>query len=283
MRSLPTPAETLPAALERAAKHFPDRGVAILDGRGRHQERRSYAELLDGVRTAAGRWAALGVVAGDPLMISLPTSWAFLDAWLGAVWLGALPVAIAPGGAMGTADHQVRKIEALVERFDARFLLASELFGRDATRLGAQQAAERLISPDQLAGLQPARFTAAQPEPDGLAFLQLTSGSAARGDDQPSRGAAQSLRLGSSDRHPTGCADAPVGRIHGFVVTTAPRYGPGRLPTPFDLCRLGPLATAAGHLLGSTEASAGASWPTRQDLRSGAQLWLPALHRASGS
>ncbi len=177
MKSLPPPAATLPAALERAAKHFPRRGIAVLDGRGRSHQRRTYSELLASVRTAAGRWAAAGAAPGDRLMICLPTSWEWIEAWLGAMWLGALPVAVAPGGAMGAADHQIRKIEALIERFGARFLLTHELLARDAKRLGAELTAERAISPGQLGGLAAAAFQPAGPQADDLAFLQLTSGS----------------------------------------------------------------------------------------------------------
>ena len=116
------PGFSIRTLLERAALQFPERGIAIFDGRGRRHERRTYAEILQSVRRAAGRWAALGVEPGDRVLISQPTSWTWLDAWLGATILGALPVAVAPGAALGGGSAHIRKVDGLVERLDARSL-----------------------------------------------------------------------------------------------------------------------------------------------------------------
>ena len=149
-RPFPAPPSTLPQALDRAAKHFPERGIAVFDGRGRQHERRLYPDVLAAARLAAGRWAALGVDVGDRVMISLPTSWTWLEAWLGALLRGALPMAVAPGGAIGGADAHVHKLDALAERLDARYTFQATT---------------------------PTTFSAPTPTPDDLAFLQLTSGS----------------------------------------------------------------------------------------------------------
>ena len=91
-RDLPSfdldPDATLPDLLDRAARCFPERGIAIFDGRGRRHERRTYVELRDAARLAAGRWSMLGLRAGDRVLVAQPTSWDWLDAWLGAVVLG---------------------------------------------------------------------------------------------------------------------------------------------------------------------------------------------------
>ena len=177
IRPFPEPPSTLPEALERAARAFPERGIAVFDSRGRRSERRSYPELLASVRLAAGRWAALGVEPGDRILISVPTSWSWFEAWLGALWLGAMPVGVAPGAALGAAAAQIRKIEGLVETLGARRAVVTAGFRDGAEEAGAARITEVAITPAELEGLAPARFDRPRPEPSETAFLQLTSGS----------------------------------------------------------------------------------------------------------
>ncbi|MEM8933066.1 MAG: AMP-binding protein [Acidobacteriota bacterium] len=171
---LPT---TLPAALERAARHFGDRGIAVLDGRGRRHEKRMWNEVLAGARRAAGQWAEIGVGVGDRVVITLPTSWEWLDAWLGATLRGAYPVAVAPGGGLGPADAVLRKVDGVVERLDARFVIARDGFRTAAESAGYARIVERTVTPEELFGLAGSPFTAPVPTPEDDAFLQLTSGS----------------------------------------------------------------------------------------------------------
>ncbi len=176
-RPFPEPPSTLQQALERAAAAFPERGIAVFDSRGRKAERRSYPELLDSVRRAAGRWAASGVEPGELVLISIPTSWSWFEAWLGALWRGAIPVAVAPGAAMGAAATQIRKVEGLVASLGARRAVLTAGFRDEAERAGAARTVEVAITPAQLEALAPASFTRPRPEPGEIAFLQLTSGS----------------------------------------------------------------------------------------------------------
>lgn len=179
-RPFPDPPETLPQALARAARHFPERGIAVAEGRGTSSTRRSYPEVLAAVREAAGRWAAVGLGPGDRVLVCLPTSWEWLDAWLGALWLGALPVAVAPGAAMGAAEAHLRRVDTLVEHLDARFAVVPPAFRGAAEEIGARRAAAAAISAAELAGAAPAPYAAPRPTPEELAFLQLTSGSTGR-------------------------------------------------------------------------------------------------------
>jgi len=172
-RPFPDPAATLPEALERAARHFPTRGIAVFEGRGAAYTRRTYEEILAAARLAAGRWAAVGVGAGDRVLVVLPTSWEWLDAWLGALLAGALPVAVAPGAALGAGEAQVRKVDALAEHLGARFAVVPPPFRVAATGLGARRAAAAAITADELAARAPARAAARRPEPEDVAFLQL--------------------------------------------------------------------------------------------------------------
>ncbi len=180
-RPFPDPPPTLPAALRRAAAHFPERGIAILDGRGRSHERRTYPELLRAVERAAGAYAALGVVPGDRVLVALPTSWHFLEAWLGAAWLGALPVAVAPPTGLGSGSAQVEKLARVAEKLDARMAVAAASFaaglGRPEIGSGLEALAARVIAPEALLATAPLSWGEPSPAEDDLAFLQLTSGS----------------------------------------------------------------------------------------------------------
>lgn len=177
---------TLIEALDRAADAFPDRGVAIFDGRGRAHERRSWQEVRQGARRGAGRLATLGVVAGDRVAVALPSSWEWMEAWLGALLVGAWPVALAPAGALGSSEAHVRRVADVVERLDARLVVTGTSVIAEAERLAREDrsdrqryrwTAERARTPEQLAEIAPSEVRRARPEPDEIAFLQLTSGS----------------------------------------------------------------------------------------------------------
>jgi len=176
--TLPFEPRTLPAALRRAAERFPRRGVALFDRRGEKAERRTYPELLATARRGAARLYARGVRPRDPVLVCLPTSWEWFETWFGALLVGAWPVAVAPGGALGASEAQVDKVEHLIERLGARLLVASPSFFTDAGRHGASFAPGLAATPEELAATT---VSAAAPEPgadlDDVAYLQLTSGS----------------------------------------------------------------------------------------------------------
>ncbi len=176
-RPFPEPPSTLPQALERAAAAFPERGIAVFDSRGRKAVRRCYPELLASVRMAAGRWAALGIEPGERILVSMPTSWTWFETWLGALWLGAIPVAVAPGAALGAAAAQVRKLEGLVGALGARRAVVTAGLRDEAERAGAARTVEVAITPAEIEGLAPAHFDRPRCSPGEIAFLQLTSGS----------------------------------------------------------------------------------------------------------
>jgi fatty-acyl-CoA synthase len=171
------PPQTLMGLLESAACAHPERGISIFDARGKRSVRRSYAEVLAGAHDRAAKLAARGLSEGDVALLSLETSWELVDAWFGAVLLGALPVVIATPTALGVGDAHLEKLSATVERLDARLFLCGEAWRREALERGFADLAEAACTDAELDALAAVEPTLPERVPEDLAFLQLTSGS----------------------------------------------------------------------------------------------------------
>ncbi len=175
---LPPPPETLPEALHRAATHFGDRGIRIIDRSGRSSVRRGYADLYARATEAARRWAGRGVAPRDRVVVCLPTSWDWMEGWLGGIMAGAWPVAAPAPGAMGSSEAQIRRVAEVAERIGAVRVMCSEGFREQLVKLGFDGIAEIALTADELRATTPASGgVMPAPEPRDVAFLQLTSGS----------------------------------------------------------------------------------------------------------
>lgn len=166
-------------ALRRAALDFRDRGIVIFDGRGRSSERRTYGELHRLALDAAARFAALGIGIGEPVLVALPTSWDWMESWFGLLMRGALPVASSGAGAMAAAEAQFDKVDKVMRKIGARFVVATETFRRQAVEQGFGFAAESVLTIESLRSTAARPGVAGEASSDGRdpAFLQLTSGS----------------------------------------------------------------------------------------------------------
>ena len=172
-----TDPSTLTEVLLYAAKRFPEKGIGIFDGRGRSVQRRTYADLVAGAQQAAGQLKGLGLRPGDRALICLPTSWAWMDAWMGALLLGALPVAIAPPGAMGSSAGHTHRVANLRRHLDGR-VIAPEALRRSALELEERDLVSNLWTPAEIAAQAAGDgFRSVPRDPEDIAFLQLTSGS----------------------------------------------------------------------------------------------------------
>lgn len=140
----------------------------------------SFAELESLARRGAGRLSSLDIGRSDRLLVCLPTSWEWMEYWLGALLLGAWPVAVAPASGLGSSETHVMRLEELASRFDARRVVAAESLRREADRLAAADLGERLVTPEELASQRPISWSEQRPDPDETAFLQLTSGTTGR-------------------------------------------------------------------------------------------------------
>jgi acyl-CoA synthetase (AMP-forming)/AMP-acid ligase II len=172
------PHRNLPDALARGAHDAPDSGLTVFDRRGRNVGRRSYRDLLQSAMQTAGRLAAQGVLPGDRVVVALPTSFDWFDVWLGAILLGALPVATAPGAAVGASRIQLDKLLGVVDNLTAALIVSTEsLAGKLAEEPERDNPLPACITPGALAETSGASFIRAPADPEDTAFLQLTSGS----------------------------------------------------------------------------------------------------------
>ncbi|MCP4204764.1 MAG: fatty acyl-AMP ligase [bacterium] len=169
----------LPEALASAARDSPASGLTILDRRGRALGRRSYVEVLESAKRTAARLAAFGIEPDDRVVVALPTSFDWFDVWLGAIHLGALPVATAPGAAVGASQVQLAKLIGVVGKLEARLIVSTESLAKKLADLPASEPAlPACATPAEIGSHHPsASFITARATPADTAFLQLTSGS----------------------------------------------------------------------------------------------------------
>jgi fatty-acyl-CoA synthase len=105
---------TIPNSFARAARWFGG-GEAVVD-RG---TRLTYADLDVLTLRAASLFAALGAKPGEPLALLCPPSAIYLVAWLGAVRLGALPMALHTRESAATLAAVCRKMAPSLLVYDA--------------------------------------------------------------------------------------------------------------------------------------------------------------------
>jgi len=171
------PEQTLQTSLSLAGARHSDRGVGIFDGRGRKVERRKWDEIHRDATLSASRLAALGVRPLDRVLVSLPTSWDWMEAWFGTLMLGAIPAAMSPPGAMGSSEAYAARVDALARRIGARKLIAGESLRIDLDRAGLK-AASIVTTPTELASVAGTPgFRPPAVDSNDTAFLQFTSGS----------------------------------------------------------------------------------------------------------
>src|ERR1700733_11004832 len=167
----------LPSALIQVAARRPSHGIGVFDRSGRKCDRRTFPELLAMVQEFAGRWQRLGVAPGGLVILLLDTSWTWIGAWLGAVWLGALPVAAAPSGPLSSVERYRLRLDVVMRKLDARYVLVpAGSLAEELTASHQEPLAGTVIAADRFMLLTPTRPQATRPAEDDLGSLQLTSG-----------------------------------------------------------------------------------------------------------
>ena len=139
-----------------------------------------WGEVYDRAARTGAALAALGIAPGDRVAIVLRTEPAFLDAFLGAWWCGAVPVPLYPPVRLGRMDEWLAATARMLEVSGARIVVSGggtrRLLGgaieRARPELGCVDA-DRLRACAGDGPPAPARL----PAPGELALVQFSSGS----------------------------------------------------------------------------------------------------------
>ena len=171
--------ETFPALLRERAHRFAER-TAIVGG----DERWTYAELHRRAETIAAGLLARGLRPGERVVVQLGNIAAFYAVVFGLFRAGLVPVYALPAHRSTEIAHFVRKAQAagyvVADRYDgfdyrtlARELLELDLGLREVVVVGEAEEFTALAS---LAG-DPALLPREDPDPQSVAFLQISGGS----------------------------------------------------------------------------------------------------------
>lgn len=178
--TLQSSSSTLLEMLERSCEAKPDRGIYLTDARGA-QEFRTYSQLLEGARRVSVGLERRGIQRHDRIILALPSSFDFIEAFFGAMALGATPVPIAPpeDSSNGTRSDQAQFFVRFSERLNATGVIFRTRVGSAVKppRYGALKHVTDL--PELLDGVPvEAMLEQSTPLPH-LAYLQTTSGATA--------------------------------------------------------------------------------------------------------
>lgn len=171
--------ETFPAMLRERAQRFAER-TAIVGG----DERWTYAELQRRAEAIATGLLARGLQPGERVVVQLGNIAAFYAVVFGLFRAGLVPVYALPAHRSTEIAHFVKKAQAsayvVADRYDgfdyrtlAREIVAMDLGLREVVVVGDAQEFTALAS---LAG-DPALLPQQDPDPQSVAFLQISGGS----------------------------------------------------------------------------------------------------------
>jgi len=194
---------TIPNAFARTARWFGG-GEAVVDS----ATRLTYAELDALSLRAAALFVALGAKPQMPLALLCPPSAIYLVAWLGAVRIGALPMALHTRESAPTLVRICRKMEPSLLVYDASLEVLAAGIAAGYPQLRACVEAVSALSPRRSGTMRPAAVIAAdlnkispagdlaQPAEDDPAVIVLSSGttSIAKGVMHTHRGFVENAR-----------------------------------------------------------------------------------------
>jgi amino acid adenylation domain-containing protein len=166
-------AQTLVELLRRRARLQPERRAYtfLLDGE-REEVHLSYGELDRQARSIAARLQALGV-EGERALLLYPPGLQYAAAFFGCLYAGVTAVPVYPP----RPNRPDPRFLAILSDARARVVLTTSAILPNAERLLAGEAAVAWLATDGLDAEGAEEWRLPELAPDGLAFLQYTSGS----------------------------------------------------------------------------------------------------------
>ena len=176
LRGPPLPPPRWPTLVHAFAAAAGDPSGVTFVGLDERETFLAWGEVADRAARTGAALAALGVAPGDRVAIVLRTEPAFLDAFFGAWWCGAVPVPLYPPVRLGRMDEWIAATARMLQVSGARLVVS----GGGTRRLlgGVIERARPPLGCVDAEGLRagppaPARL----PAPGDLALVQFSSGS----------------------------------------------------------------------------------------------------------
>jgi acyl-CoA synthetase (AMP-forming)/AMP-acid ligase II len=173
-------------SLRELAPHRPL--FTFVDEKGRDHQSRTAGQLAEAAEAVARSLRGWGLAPGDRVVLVYPPSLDFIDAFVGCLVAGVVPVPVYPPDPF-QLDRDLAGLSAVVDTCGARAVLTNSTYDRSRTlssvagllgRRGGSRWPEvpwyRTDRPRR-AGSAPVAWH--EPSPDAPAFLQYTSGSTA--------------------------------------------------------------------------------------------------------
>ncbi len=138
----------------------------------------SFHDLRSLAQRRAAHYLKLGLRRGDRVALVVPDGEHFIPAFLGALWIGLIPVPLYPPLSLGKLDAFMDALVTILNVAKPRALVTTERVGKVLwSAVGRIPSIEQVITsfPDDATDLPPP----ADLKADDVAFLQFTSGSTA--------------------------------------------------------------------------------------------------------
>lgn len=149
----------------------------IVVDRDLNEHSRSYRELIDGAAAGANMLRDLGVTPGDRVCLLSSTSLSLVNGLLATWWAGAVPVILALPRRQDELPQFLEDMRQRVAHVDARLVMVMDQF---ADALPPEEDGPKIIALGLLETASHDSLLAPSGEPEGLAYLQFTSGTTAR-------------------------------------------------------------------------------------------------------
>lgn len=168
--------DTLVRRLVRAAElDMPGTGIRFLDAK-ENETWLGWPEIANRAARSAGALYEAGVREGDRVAMAIPTSPLFLDAFFGALCLGATPVPLYPPVRLGRLDEYIEKTTRMIAIVGASALIADKRTRRVLGQVVARTNAPLVLAETLMSGQErPVHMTLSE----DLGLIQFSSGSTA--------------------------------------------------------------------------------------------------------
>ncbi|HUJ26512.1 MAG TPA: AMP-binding protein, partial [Myxococcales bacterium] len=158
------------------------RGFTFVGAGGRDQDLFiSHHDLRGLAQKRAAHFSGLGLRRGDRVAIVVPEGEHFIPAFLGAMWLGLIPVPLYPPLSLGKLDTFMDALVSILNVAKPRALVTTDRVGKVLwSAVGRIPSIEKVLTAEELAREPSGPLPpAADLRDDEIAFLQFTSGSTA--------------------------------------------------------------------------------------------------------